>query len=94
MRCCGGHVRITGTPKNFKMIIGGLGGKEGTIWCGEGKGFSGEPIHKICRSVKGFNPISRRETCLKEKRTKNVIYGAKRTFCFPILLRNVGARHA
>jgi hypothetical protein len=60
VRCCGGHVRITGTPKNFKMIIGGLGGKEGTIWCGESKGFSGEPIHKICRSVKGFNPISRR----------------------------------
>jgi len=55
---CGGHIGITGTPKNFKVVVGGLGGIEGDVWCREGKGFSGEPVHKICRSVKGLNPIN------------------------------------
>jgi hypothetical protein len=24
--CCGGHVGVASTPKNFEMFIGGLGG--------------------------------------------------------------------
>ena len=67
MRRCGGYVGITSTPKHFEVVVGGLGGIKGAIWCGEGEGFSGEAIHKICRSVKTLNPICRRETCLKQK---------------------------
>jgi hypothetical protein len=65
VRCCGGHIGIAGTPKNSKMIIGPLGGVEGGVWCREGEGFSGQPVHKVCRSVKGFNLVDRRETRLE-----------------------------
>ena len=66
---CGGHIGITGTPKNFKVAVGGLGGIEGGVWCREGEGFSGEPVHKVCRSVKGFDPVDRRETRMEQERT-------------------------
>ena len=69
MRRCGGYVGITSTPKHFEVVVGGLGGIKGAIWCGEGEGFSGEAIHKICHGVKGLNPIGRRETRLKQKGT-------------------------
>jgi hypothetical protein len=80
---------MTSTPKNFEVIIGGLCRKEGAIWCGGGESFSGESVHKVCGSVKGLNPISWRETRLKQKGTHSVIDGAKRTFCFSILLRGI-----
>jgi hypothetical protein len=51
------------------------------------QGFGGEAIHKICRSMKTLNPIGRSETCLKQKGAQDVVQGAKRAFCFPILLR-------
>ena len=57
-------------------------------------GFSGEPVHKICRSVKGLNPIGRRETRLKQKGTQNVINSAKGAFCLSILLGSIWTRHA
>ena len=69
MGCCGGHIGIAGAPKNSKMIIGGLGRVEGGVWCREGEGFSGEPVHKVCRSVKGFDPVDQRETRLEQERT-------------------------
>lgn len=75
------------------MTIGGLGVVEGGMWCREGVCFSGEPIHKICHSVKGINPLDRRETCLKQEGTQNVIDGAKGTFCFAILLRSIWTQY-
>jgi hypothetical protein len=63
--CHGGHIGITGTPKNTKVVVGGLGGVERGVWCRESKGFSGKPVHKIGRSVKGLNPVNWRETRLK-----------------------------
>ena len=66
---CGGQVGIASAPKNFEVVIGGLGGVEGGIWCREGKGFSGEAVHKICRSVKGLNAVNQRKTRLKQKGT-------------------------
>jgi hypothetical protein len=63
--CCGGHVRITSTPKNFEMVIGGLGGIEMGVRCQKGKGFGRESIHKICGSVKALNPVNQRKARLK-----------------------------
>jgi len=44
--------------------------------------------------VKGLNPVSWRETCLKQKGTQSVIDGTKGTLCFTILLGGVWTRHA
>jgi hypothetical protein len=65
--CCGGHVGVISTPKNFEMVIGGLGGIKVGVRCREGEGFSGELIHKICGSVWGLNPVNQRKTRLKQK---------------------------
>jgi hypothetical protein len=45
VRCCGGHVRITSTPKNFEMVVGGLGGIEVSVGSREGESFGGEPVN-------------------------------------------------
>jgi hypothetical protein len=92
--CGGGHVRIASAPKNFEMIISGLGRKEGAVGSGGGESFSGEAVHQICGSVKGLNPVSWRETHLKQKGTQSVIDGAKGTLGFTILLGGVWTRHA
>ena len=65
MRCCDGHIRVTSTPKNFEMVIGGLGGMKVGVRCRGGEGFGGEAVHKIGGSVEGLNPINRRKTRLK-----------------------------
>jgi hypothetical protein len=92
--CHGGHVGIAGTPKNSNVGAGGLGGIKGGVWCRESDGFSREAVHKVGRSVKGLNLVNRRETRLEQKATQNVINGAKGTFRFPVLLRNIWTRHA
>jgi hypothetical protein len=45
MGCGGGHVRVTSTPKNFKMVIGWRFGVKGGIGGGVFEGFGGESIH-------------------------------------------------
>jgi hypothetical protein len=57
VRRCGRHIGIACAPKHFEVVIRGWGGKEGAVRCGEGKGFSGEAVHEIGRSVKALNPI-------------------------------------
>ena len=86
---CGGHVGVASAPKNFEMVIGGLGGIEVGIGCREGEGFCGESVDKVCGSVKSLNPINRRETSLEQKGTQNIINGAKRAFGLSILLRSI-----
>jgi hypothetical protein len=71
------------------MIIRGLGRKEGAVRSGGGESFSREAVHQICGGVKGLNPVSWRETRLKQKGTQSVIDGAKGTLCFTILLGGV-----
>ena len=53
---CGGHVGVASAPKNFEMVIGGLGGIEVGVGCREGKGFGGESDDKVCGSVKKPQP--------------------------------------
>ena len=58
--CCGGQVGVTSTPKNFEMVIGGLGGMKVGVRCRGGKGFGGEAVHKIGeRSLCTINNIMR-----------------------------------
>lgn len=47
MGCCGGHVGVASTPKNFEMVVGGLGGIEMGIGCRESEGFGGEPVDEV-----------------------------------------------
>lgn len=48
---------VTSIPKNFEVVIGELGGIKRGVRRREGEGLSGEPVHKICRSVKGLNLV-------------------------------------
>ena len=76
------------------MDVRGLSGIKRGVRGRKNEGFSGEPVHKICRGVKGLNPIGRRETHLKQKGTQNVINSAKGAFCLSILLGSIWTRHA
>jgi len=76
------------------MGVRGLSGIKRGVRGRKSEGFSGEPVHKICRSVKGLNPVNRREARLKQKGTQNVIDGANRTFRFSVLLGCIWTRHA
>ena len=66
MRNCGGHVGIAGTAEHTKMFIGGVGGMEVAKRRGESESFNGEAVHKIGGGVKGFQPINRGKTGLKQ----------------------------
>jgi hypothetical protein len=63
--CCQGHVGITSTTKNSKVVVGGLGAVEMKVWSGGGKCFCREPVYEIGSGVECLNPISRGKTCLK-----------------------------
>ena len=76
------------------MGVRGLSGIKRGVRGRKSKGLSGEMVHKICRSVKGLNPVNQREAHLKQKGTKNVIDGVNRTFRFYILLGCIWTRHA
>jgi len=76
------------------MGVRGLSGINRCVRGRKSEGFSGEPVHKICRSVKGLNLVNWREARLKQKGTQNVIDGANRTFCFSVLLGCIWTRHA
>jgi len=76
------------------MGVRGLSGIKRGVRGRKSNGFSGELVHKICRSVKGLNPVNRREARLKQKGMQNVIDGANRTFCFSVLLGCIWTRHA
>jgi len=72
VRCRGRHVGIAGTPENPKMGVRGLSGIKRGVRGQKSEGFSGEPVHKICCSVNGLNPVNRREARLKQKGMQNV----------------------
>ena len=64
-----GCIGIAGTAENPKMGVRGLSGIKRGVRGQKSEGFSGEPVHKVCRSVKGFDPVDQRETRLEQERT-------------------------
>lgn len=47
-------------------------------------------IEEVGRSMKCLNPVRRREVCLEEQRTDDIIRGTKNVLGLAILLRGVG----
>lgn len=87
------EVRVAGASEDPKMIVGRGFPEEGEVGSTVGKGFGGETIQKVGRSLEAFNPIGSRKGGLEQHGANDVVHGADHAFCLAILRRRVGTGH-
>jgi len=87
------EVRVAGASEDPKVIVGGRLPEEGEVGSTMGKGFGGETIQKVGRSLEAFNPIRSRKGGLEQHGANDVVHSAVHAFCLAILGGRVGAGH-
>jgi hypothetical protein len=75
------------------MLIKGMDTKKSKVGGGggEGEGFSGKNVEKVCCHSEGRDPKGRRNARMKEKGANDIVSGANNAFGFAVLSRSVWA---
>jgi hypothetical protein len=88
----GGSVRIAGTAKHAKVVVGGGYAIEGEVGSRVAHRLQGKAVKEVGGSVQGLFPVGCRERRLEEKAMNHIGGGVNHVFGPVILGRGVGAR--
>jgi len=90
----GRQVRVAFAAKDAKVVVGGHGAKEGSVWCGEPERLGGQNVEKVGGCLQSFDPVGGWKGGLKQKAAHNIVEGTNEALSFTVLRRGVGTRHA
>ena len=76
------------------MIIGRRLAKKGEVWGGFLQRLCGQNVDEEGGCLQSLNPKGRREGCLEQKGTHNIVDGTNDALSLTVLGRGVGAGHA
>ena len=85
MRSGGGDARITDTPKNTKVVIGGRATEEEMMWCKVPTSTTRTNVDEERGSGEGVRPKPGRDISVEEKSAHTIIESAKNPFGVTIL---------
>jgi len=89
----GRQVRVTFATKNAKVVVGGHGAKEGSVWCGEPERLGGQNVEKVGGCLQSFDPVGGWKGGLKQKAAHNIVERPNEALSLTVLRRGVGTGH-
>ena len=90
----GRQVRVTFATKDAKVVVGGHGAKEGSVWCGEPERLGGQNVEKVGGCLQSFDPVGGWKGGLKQKAAHNIVERTNEALSLTVLRRGVGTGHA
>jgi hypothetical protein len=93
MRGSGREIRVAGTPKDTKVIVGGRGAKKSKVGGGVRNRLGGEAVEQIGNNSQPLGQVAGGKGGLEKQGTHDVVRNADHAFCPAVLRRGIGARH-
>ena len=90
----GRQVWVTFAIKDAKVVVGGHGAKEGSVWCGEPERLGGQNVEKVGGCLQSFDPVGGWKGGLKQKAAHNIVERTDEALSLTVLRRGVGTGHA
>ena len=81
----GRQVRVTFAAKDAKVVVGGHGAKEGSVWCGEPERLGGQNVEKVGGCLQSFDPVGGWKGGLKQKAAHNIVEGTNEALSLTVL---------
>ena len=88
------QVWVAFATKDTQMIIGRRLAKKGEVWGGFLQRLCGQNVDEVGGCLQRLNPKGRREGCLEQKGTHNIVDGTNDALSLTVLGRSVWAGHA
>jgi len=88
------QVWVAFATKDTQMIIGRRLAKKGEVWGGFLQHLCGQNVDEVGGCLQRLNPKGRREGCLEQKGTHNIVDGTNDALSLTVLGRGVEAGHA
>ena len=90
----GRQVRVTFATKDAKVVVGGHGAKEGSVWCGEPERLGGQNVEKVGGCLQSFDRVGGWKGGLKQKAAHNIVERTNEALSLTVLRRSVRTGHA